>query len=94
MGGQTSLENSVHLDLSRFDQILHFDRENKWITIHTGISWRKLIEFIDHYNLSVKVMQSYADFTVGGSLSVNVHGRYMGHGSICKNSDTDENSVG
>jgi len=27
-------------------------------------------------------MQSYADFTVGGSLSVNVHGRYIGHGPI------------
>lgn len=84
MGGHTSFEDSVHLDLSRFDQVLHFDRENQLITVHTGISWRKLIAFIDHYDLSVKVMQSYADFTVGGSLSVNVHGRYMGHGSICK----------
>ena len=27
-------------------------------------------------------MQSYNDFTIGGSLSVNVHGRYLGHGPI------------
>ena len=27
-------------------------------------------------------MQSYANFTVGGSLSVNVHGRYVGEGPI------------
>jgi FAD/FMN-containing dehydrogenase len=27
-------------------------------------------------------MQSYSDFTVGGSLSVNVHGRYIGEGPI------------
>jgi FAD/FMN-containing dehydrogenase len=27
-------------------------------------------------------MQTYANFTVGGSLSVNVHGRYIGHGPL------------
>jgi FAD/FMN-containing dehydrogenase len=84
MGGQTSFTDSMHLDLSQFNQILNFDRENKLITVQTGISWRKVIEFIDQYDLSVMVMQSYADFTVGGSLSVNTHGRYIGHGSICK----------
>lgn len=82
MGGQTSLKDSVHLDLSQFNQILNFDRENKLITIQTGISWRKVIEFIDQYGFSVMVMQSYADFTVGGSLSVNAHGRHIRHGSI------------
>ena len=84
MGGQISLKDSVHLDLSQFNQIINFNRTNKLIAIQAGISWRKVIEFIDQYDLSVMVMQSYADFTVGGSLSVNVHGRYIGHGSICK----------
>jgi FAD/FMN-containing dehydrogenase len=27
-------------------------------------------------------MQTYANFTVGGSVSVNCHGRYIGHGPI------------
>jgi len=27
-------------------------------------------------------MQSYANFTVGGSLSVNVHGRYVNQGPL------------
>jgi FAD/FMN-containing dehydrogenase len=27
-------------------------------------------------------MQTYANFTVGGSLSVNAHGRYMGEGPL------------
>jgi FAD/FMN-containing dehydrogenase len=84
MGGQASFKDSVHLDLSQFNQILNFDRENKLITLQTGISWRKVIEFIDQFDLSVMVMPSYADFTLGGSLSVNTHGRYIGHGSICK----------
>ena len=29
-------------------------------------------------------MQTYANFTVGGSLSVNVHGRYIHHGALIK----------
>ena len=29
-------------------------------------------------------MQSYSNFTVGGSLSVNSHGRYIGEGAIVK----------
>ena len=38
----------------------------------------KVIEAIDPYDLSVKIMQSYANFTVGGTLSVNAHGRRSG----------------
>lgn len=82
MGGQTSLKDSVHLALSQFNQILNFDRKQKLITVQAGIKWRKVIEFIDQYAFSVMVLQSYADFTVGGSLSVNAHGRYVRHGSI------------
>ena len=29
-------------------------------------------------DLAVKVMQTYADFTIGGSISVNCNGRYIG----------------
>ena len=38
--------------------------------------------FIDPHGLSVKIMQTYANFTVGGSLSVNCHGRYVGLGPL------------
>jgi FAD/FMN-containing dehydrogenase len=34
------------------------------------------------------VMQSYNDFTVGGSLSVNVHGRTITHGSLIETIDS------
>ncbi len=45
--------------------------------------WRDLQDIIDPHNLAVKTMQSYANFTVGGSISVNAHGRYVGNGPIC-----------
>lgn len=82
MGGQTATERALQIDMRGFDSILHFSAADKEITVQTGITWRKLQEFIDSFNLSVSIMQTYANFTVGGSLSVNVHGRYIGKGPI------------
>lgn len=82
MGGQTAYENSLHIDMRRFNKILNIDIKNKQVTVQPGIIWRDLQKAIDPYNLSVKIMQTYANFTVGGSISVNCHGRYIGHGPI------------
>lgn len=84
MGGQTASENSLFLDMRGFDKVIAFSPEQKLITVQPGITWRKIQELIDPYNLSVKIMQSYANFTVGGSLSVNSHGRYVGLGPLIK----------
>lgn len=81
-GGQTATENVLQIDMRKFNRILSFSKEKKEITVQAGIRWRELIQFIDRYDLSVKIMQTYANFTVGGSLSVNVHGRYVGQGPI------------
>lgn len=81
-GGQTAYENSIHLDMRKFNQVIDFNAEKKEITVQAGITWRDIQEYIDPYNLSIKIMQTYANFTVGGSLSVNVHGRYIGEGPI------------
>jgi FAD/FMN-containing dehydrogenase len=82
MGGQTATENALQIDMRNFNQIVDFSKEEKEITVQAGIRWRTLIAFIDKHGLSVKIMQTYANFTVGGSLSVNVHGRYVGQGPI------------
>lgn len=82
MGGQTATEHTLQLDMRHFNKIIDFSPNAKEITVQTGITWREIIEYIDPYDLSVSIMQSYADFSVGGSLSVNVHGRYVGQGAI------------
>jgi FAD/FMN-containing dehydrogenase len=81
-GGQIATEHSLHLDMRSFNKIVAFDPEIKTITVQAGITWRDIQDKIDPYNLSVSIMQSYANFTVGGSLSVNCHGRYVGAGPI------------
>ena len=82
MGGQTASPGSLHLDLRGLNQVIAFSPQDKSIRVQAGIRWCDIQSFIDPHGLSVKIMQTYANFTVGGSLSVNVHGRYMGLGPV------------
>lgn len=82
MGGQTATEGALQIDMRKFDKVISFSAENKEITVQAGITWRKIQEYIDRYNLSLQIMQTYANFTVGGALSVNAHGRYIGKGPL------------
>ena len=82
MGGQTATEASLHLDMRGYHRILDYDPAARTITVQAGATWRQILEHIDPQHLSPKVMQTYANFTVGGSLSVNVHGRYLGLGPL------------
>ena len=82
MGGQVASPMSLHLDLRQMNQVLAFSPSDKTIRVQAGIRWRAIQRFIDPHGLAVKIMQSYANFTVGGSLSVNCHGRYMGLGPV------------
>jgi hypothetical protein len=82
MGGQIATAGGLHIDMRQFDKILNVSPAEKTITVQSGTRWRQIQERIDEADLSIAIMQSYANFTVGGSLSVNVHGRYVGRGPI------------
>lgn len=82
MGGQTASEKAVQIDMRAYNKILALSTSTKEITVQAGARWRDIQDAIDPYGLSVKIMQTYSNFTVGGSLSVNVHGRYIGLGPI------------
>jgi FAD/FMN-containing dehydrogenase len=86
-GGQVAYPDSLHIDMRQFNKVLAFDKDKKQITVQTGIRWRDIQDYIDPYNLSIRIMQTYSNFTVGGSLSVNVHGRYVGEGPLIKSVD-------
>ena len=82
MGGQTASETATHIDMRGLNKVESYDPQNKEITVQSGIRWCDIQRHVDNDDLSVKIMQSYANFTVGGSLSVNAHGRYMGLGPV------------
>ncbi len=82
MGGQTIAEKGVVIDMTKLNRITSYDPQQKIVSVQGGASWRQVQETIDKDNLSIKVMQSYNNFSVAGSLGVNVHGRYVGFGPI------------
>lgn len=50
------------------------------IRVQSGATWAQIQDYINPYGLSIRVMQSSNIFTIGGSLSSNVHGRDLRHG--------------
>jgi hypothetical protein len=84
-GGHTMKDGALYIDMKNLNRILEL--RNGIVTVESGITWNKLIKFLDKYNLSVAEMQSYSNFSVGGSVSVNCHGRSTIYGTI---SDTIE----
>lgn len=82
MGGQTASLRTTHIDMRQLNKIIQFSAEAKTIKVQAGIRWCDIQKYIDEHNLSVKIMQTYANFTIGGALSVNCHGRYIGEGAV------------
>lgn len=82
MGGQTASAGSTHIDMRKLNKVLDFSAEQKTIQVEAGIRWCDIQQYVDSHNLSIKIMQTYANFTVGGALSVNCHGRYIGLGAV------------
>jgi FAD/FMN-containing dehydrogenase len=82
MGGQIATEEALFIDMRSMDDVLQYDPAEREITVEAGITWRQIQEHVDADDLSVQIMQSYANFTVGGSLSVNAHGRYVNRGPV------------
>ncbi len=82
MGGQCASPGSLHLDMRRLNQVIEFSPVERTLRVQPGVRWCDIQRFIEPHGFAVKIMQSYANFTVGGSLSVNVHGRYVGLGPL------------
>jgi len=82
MGGQISSPGGIHIDMRKLNKIVLFNALEKTIRVQSGVRWCDIQRTVDNQNLSVKIMQTYANFTVGGSLSVNSHGRYVGLGPL------------
>lgn len=82
MGGQTASPHCIHIDMRRLNKVIEFSPEMKIIKVQAGIRWCDIQHHVDQHNLSIKIMQTYANFTIGGALSVNCHGRYIGLGAV------------
>ncbi|MFP7296810.1 FAD-dependent oxidoreductase [Neobacillus niacini] len=81
-GGHTYYKDSIVLDMKTFNKIMKIDKQNKLIKVEAGATWEDVQEAIQPYGLALKVTQSQSIFTIGGSLSVNAHGRDIRFGPM------------
>ncbi len=82
MGGQQFATDSICIDTRSLDRVISFNQERGLIEAEAGIQWPQLIRtYLEAQRDSAKQWgiaqkQTGADtFTLGGSLSSNVHGR-------------------
>lgn len=81
-GGHIFYRDALLLDMTSYNKILDFNEKEKTIRVQSGATWADIQRYVNPYGLSVKVMQSSNIFTVGGSLSVNAHGRDVRYGPL------------
>lgn len=81
MGGQSFYRGGLVLDMKPFNRIA-LDRQNNVLHVEAGATWGQIQDYLDKQGLSVKAMQSYNVFTVGGALSVNAHGITRDPGAV------------
>ena len=82
MGGQVAIEGGLHIDMRGMNKLVWLRPTQRQVRVQAGMRWRELQALIDPHDLAVKTMQSYANFTVGGAVSVNAHGRYVRNGPV------------
>lgn len=81
-GGHTYYKDGIVLDMKTFNKVLEVDVKKKTVRVESGATWEDVQEAILPYGLALKVTQSQSIFTIGGSLSVNAHGRDIRFGSM------------
>ncbi len=73
MGGHTIYPDGISLNLLPYNH-MSFDQKNNILSIGAGASWEQALRYLDRYGKSIAVMQSFSNFSIGGSMSVNGHG--------------------
>lgn len=92
MGAQQFADDSVLIDTRSLKRVLSFDRERGLVEAEAGIQWPELIQYLhqqqedqDHQWAIVQKQTGADNFTLGGSLSSNIHGRALDQKPIIAN---------
>jgi len=74
MGGQTLSKDGYRLNFDKYNRVLKYDQTNDLVTVQSGVLWENLIKFLDPNIKRPCTLQSYCNFTTGGSAGPNCHG--------------------
>lgn len=73
MGGHTIAADGIVIDMLPL-RSMKLNPDGTVLTVQAGALWDEVIAFLNEHGRSVAIMQSDSSFSVGGSLSANVHG--------------------
>lgn len=73
MGGHTIAPGGLYLDMRPLRRVT-YDATTERVTCGAGASWSEVFAVLNPLGRSLDVVQSFSNFTVGGSISVNAHG--------------------
>ena len=73
MGGHTIYPDGIALNMLPY-KYMKLDEKSNILTIGSGATWHQALQYLDGFGKSIAVMQSFSDFSIGGSISVNGHG--------------------
>jgi decaprenylphospho-beta-D-ribofuranose 2-oxidase len=74
-GGQATCSNGAMLITELMNRITEVNTTDNTVTVEAGATWSDVHHHLNKFGLAPLVHQSSAGFSVGGSLSVNCHGR-------------------
>ena len=78
--------NSVSVEMHKFNRIIDFNKEKKEITVEGGIKIFELLNFTLRHDLWLPQLPGYPYISLGGALATNAHGKSCGiHGTIRNN---------
>ncbi|MGE3608640.1 MAG: FAD-dependent oxidoreductase [Bacteriovoracaceae bacterium] len=66
---------AIQLDMAEYNHLISINSSKMEVTVESGMTWRELATKLDPYKLAVRTEQSSNIFSIGGSVSTNVHGR-------------------
>jgi len=73
MGGHSLVQGGCVIDTKYMDHV-SYDPDSELVTCGVGCTWAQVIRRLNEHNKSPVTLQSYCNFSVGGTLSVNAHG--------------------
>ena len=84
MGKQSFQEGAILLNTLSMNGM---EMDGELLKVQAGARWFEVINFLVSQGLAVEIMQSNADFSVGGTLSVNAHGWQPGRPPVSSSVD-------
>lgn len=85
---KTTGRDTIVLNQKYMNKIINLDVAYKKITVQPGITWGEIQESINYFGLAISAMQSYCDFSVGGTIGVNAHGQDFRFAPIAQTIDS------